>query len=185
VEKLKQIEKINEEIQTNNSMLKCLNWLYDKVYGKAASQQSSSWPECNSNDSKTDTDGSITELYTYLKDIVKSNGFNGSDIYTVTTTANGGHGVFKCAIAQLNRDGDGGSSGETQNIDVQEQATLTMISNQQDNMRIYGDKFSTDSQLMTAKMWQYKQNSNACVNAFSQVVKSIGDYFKKIASNIR
>jgi hypothetical protein len=154
------------------------------VHGKAASKEDPDWFAFNGNDNKTNTGVSITKLHTYLKDIVKSNGFDGSGIYKVGISASDGKGIFKYLIAQYNRDGNGDGGGEAQNIDVQEQATLTMILNQQDNTRIYGDKLSTDSQLMTTKMSQYMQNSNAYVSACSQVVKPIGNYFKTIASNI-
>ena len=109
---------------------------------------------------------------------------------------------FITVVARYDRDGnnmwdkytktdkDGSSNltdfdSNTSNIDVKEQATLTHISNLQDQVRMYGDTLSTDAQLMTTKMEQYMQDANSCVSACTQTVKSIGDYYKNIITNIR
>ncbi|MDR2778865.1 MAG: hypothetical protein LBB16_01080 [Puniceicoccales bacterium] len=182
VEQLKQVEKINEAIRQNNMALKALNWLYDKAYAESTKDSSSRQHGISGSDCKRDTGMTITDLYNYLTQDVKSGGLSSDGIYSFSTS---GNGQFNCQIGAYNRDGDPGEGSNTQNIDVKEQATLTMLSNQQDSVRIYGDKLSTDSQLMTTKMSQYMQNSNACISACSQVVKSIGDYLKTITSNVR
>ncbi len=217
VEQLKQIEKINDEIEENNRALKVLTELYDKVY------EAVTWSS-NKDDLKSDNkyknltftislngcEMSVEELDTYLKKIVDSEiglGEYGTirdfadvnaNSYMIDKSKNGWS--FITVIARYDRDGNNmwseytkwqkGEKGSnvdhnTSNIDVKEQATLTRISNLQDQVRMYGDTLSTDAQLMTTKMEQYMQDANSCVSACTQTVKSIGDYWKNIITNIR
>jgi hypothetical protein len=187
VEQLKQIEEINDAIKENNTALRALSYIYEKTYGICTESGHSPYTATavTSSDLENQTGMSMSGLISYLANKVKSP-FSGG-----TYTANNSSFSFQCA--QYNKDGDtpgkgsgkGATSTATENIDVKEQATLTMLSNKQDSTRIYGDQLSTDSQLMTTKMSQYMQDSNACVSACSQVVKSIGEYFKTNISNIR
>jgi hypothetical protein len=191
VEQLKQVEKINDAIRENNTALKVLSWLYDTVYGKSTIQSSSGTEWLDDNRVPKEIGMTLSELDKYLEEKAKAGNLgrsSGSSPYKWNGTS------FEYKYSSYNRDGDepGSSTGKnstapttTQNVDVLEQATLTMISNKQDSTRIYGDQLSTDSQLMTTKMSQYMQNSNACVSACTQVVKSVGDYLKTIISNIR
>ncbi|MDR2432316.1 MAG: hypothetical protein LBD34_01005 [Puniceicoccales bacterium] len=187
VEQLKQVEKINDAIRTNNTALKLLSWLYDKVYAKSTTSGTKATDYVSNSSTPSDIGMDIAGLDAYLEHTVKGGnlGRSGSDLPYIWDGYS-----FIYTYRNFNRDGDVPENGKddtqkTQNIDVKEQATLTMISNKQDAVRIYGDQLSTDSQLMTTKMSQYMQNSNACVSAATQVVKSIGDYLKTIVSNIR
>ncbi|MDR0742065.1 MAG: hypothetical protein LBE98_01210 [Puniceicoccales bacterium] len=193
VEQLKQVEKINEAIRENNTALKVLSFMYEKVYSE--STKGGQTPHCVSiTNAETASLGmTVGELDSYLESTVRAGnlGRHGNPNCAYYPP----NGPFNYWAANYNKDGDvpgsGGSgksdsaSTETQNIDVKEQATLTMLSNKQDSTRIYGDQLSTDSQLMTTKMSQYMQDSNACVSACTQVVKSVGEYYKSIISNIR
>lgn len=215
VEQLKQIEKINDEIEENNKALKVLTELYDKVYeafvwSSNGAELKQDYPNLTYTISLDQYEMSVKELDTYLKEIVKNKIGLGSEgtidkfadvnanSYMINTS-NGG-GEFITVVARYDRDGNNmwseytkwqkGEKGSnvdhnTSNIDVKEQATLTHISNLQDQVRMYGDSLSTDAQLMTTKMEQYMQDANSCVSACTQTVKSIGDYWKNIVTNIR
>ncbi|MDR0693594.1 MAG: hypothetical protein LBF49_03455 [Puniceicoccales bacterium] len=197
VEQLKQVEKINEAIGTNNTALKLLSWMYDRVYSIATSE---TWSR---HDNIADWGISsydevivpeslgmkVKDLDYYLENTVKAGNLGRSGIESSTPYFWSGQ-YFSYQIGNYNRDGDvpimiNSDTHKTENVDVKEQATLTMLSNKQDAVRIYGDQLSTDSQLMTTKMSQYMQNSNVCISAATQVVKSIGDYLKTMTSNIR
>ncbi|MDR1528111.1 MAG: hypothetical protein LBS22_00790 [Puniceicoccales bacterium] len=190
VEQLKQVEKINEAIRENNNALKALSVMYDRVYSQATTEShSSSWYFLRGSTLEEATGVSIPQLIDYLT--TTQIGIPGADNICGLYRTHGNYpeGAFQVAINRYDRDGDAPTTSSegchTQNVDVHEQATLTQISNKQDAVRIYGDQLSTDSQLMTTKMSQYMQNSNACVSACTQVVKSVGDYLKTVVSNIR
>ncbi|MDR0693592.1 MAG: hypothetical protein LBF49_03445 [Puniceicoccales bacterium] len=180
VEQLKQVEIANEAIRTNNTALKFLSWMYDRIYGKSTTKGTQTYDALLLT---TGIDMDMFKLNSYLENTAKAGNLdsfgNNSPYYY--------NGYFVYDYCCYNRDGDKptAKSQDTENIDVREQATLTMISNKQDSVRIYGDQLSTDSQLMTTKMSQYMQNSNSCISAATQVVKSIGDYLKTITSNVR
>ncbi|MDR2602992.1 MAG: hypothetical protein LBC11_00310, partial [Puniceicoccales bacterium] len=194
VEQLKQVEKINEAISENNKLLKALSWLYEKAYGQCINPDAREWYWIDDSELKGSTG------FTFLQLNGRLGQTNLNNIYCMYDNR------FQMAVNSYDRNGDpvGSGSGssssgdskddsssstpsasEVQNIDVKEQATLTMLSNKQDSVRINGDQLSTNSQLMTTKMSQYMQNSNACVSAATQVVKSIGDYLKTMTSNVR
>lgn len=223
VEQLKQIEKINDEIEENNRALKALTDLYDKVYsvvtwtsnGDELKGQDSLYANLSYRISLEGSEMSVEELHKYLisavgsgtglgkiGDVTKFADVN-ADSYTLVKEKDDNNQTvlyFRTVIARYDRDGNNmwseytkwqkGEKGSnvdhnTSNIDVKEQATLTHISNLQDQVRMYGDTLSTDAQLMTTKMEQYMQDANSCVSACTQTVKSIGDYWKNIITNIR
>ncbi len=214
VEQLKQIEKINDEIRENNKALKALTDLYDKVYEavtwSANANEVSEYTNLSYSVSLKGCEMSVNELDKYLKQAVKNVEGLGSqgtigDFYNVNAESyrvNSDDNTFITVVGRYDRDGnnmwekyvdfkknkksaDKNFDSNTSNIDVKEQATLTHISNLQDQVRMYGDTLSTDAQLMTTKMEQYMQDANACVSACTQTVKSIGDYYKNIITNIR
>ncbi|MDR1433016.1 MAG: hypothetical protein LBI61_01580 [Puniceicoccales bacterium] len=192
-EQIEQIEKINKEIKTNNEMIKVLSWMYEKVYAEAVKNRVDAREGAITNDqAKTQCGVSIRELDDYLKNFVKNGGLRSSNAdfcwafnesYGVNV-----NGTFAFAVSHYSTEGDKWTDHHDKdfsNVDVQEQATLTMLSNFLDQTRLYGDQLSTDANLMTTKMQQYVQEANACLNACSQTVKSIGDYYKTTISNIR
>jgi hypothetical protein len=152
---------------------------------------------------------SISDIDVYLKqnvgigggfanDTTRSKVLDYTDDYGIATvTASDGNTdlneqqAFYFATAHFDSEGKRMKSGgwknkkSTTNIDVDEQAALTFVSSLQDQVRIYGDKLSTDAQMMTTRMQQYMQDANACVSACTQTVKSVGDYFKSTISNVR
>lgn len=212
VEQLKQIEKINDEIEENNKALKALTDLYDKVYEavtwSANANEVSEYTNLSYSVSLKGCEMSVSELDKYLKKILDNEiglGEQGTvnDFYNVNAESYKVYGdTFITVVGRYDRDGnnmwekyvdvkkneknaDKNFDSNTSNIDVKEQATLTHISNLQDQVRMYGDSLSTDAQLMTTKMEQYMQDANSCVSACTQTVKSIGDYYKNIITNIR
>lgn len=212
VEQLKQIEKINDEIEENNKALKSLTELYDKVYTavtwSAKASEVNQYENLSTSVSLDGCEMSVSELDKYLRNTVQNGSGLGnkgtvSDFASVNAESYRVNGdEFITVVARYDRDGnnmwdkytktdkDGSSNltdfdSNTSNIDVKEQATLTHISNLQDQVRMYGDTLSTDAQLMTTKMEQYMQDANSCVSACTQTVKSIGDYYKNIITNIR
>jgi hypothetical protein len=217
---LKEIEKINEEIQENNNVLKALSWLYDQVYNGATAEYYHEHIRAEVRDAinaekemefsfftrgiysstfEKYTGIDLSDLNSYLKNTV---GFGegmgsttGDEVYYYKENYGiayvGSEPRFYFPTAHYDSEGQKingmkwSDAGNTSNIDVHEQSALTFVSNLQDQVRIYGDGLSADSQMMTTKMQQYMQNANACVSACTQVVKSIGDYYKTIISNIR
>ncbi|MDR1232840.1 MAG: hypothetical protein LBJ75_01060 [Puniceicoccales bacterium] len=192
VEQLKQVEKLNDAIKESNKALKLLSWIYDKVYAQASVEANHGSAHLKNDDIPAGVDMTFGELDDFLEHTVGAGNLGRSG---GTTPYEWNESTFRFEYSHYNRDGNTPSSGggkdakdnptTTQNIDVTEQATLTMLSNRQDSTRIYSDQLSTDSQLMTTKMSQYMQNSNACVSACTQVLKSVGEFNKTTASNAR
>lgn len=162
-----QVEKIEEQnrlIKVNNDYLKYANKLYEEIYKKAALNKRDVFKYEN-----VTVDGiTIGKFNEYLKDTVKAPGVGDSfsyGTYNVEGTTDGGK--------------------DKSNIDVDEQGTLTGISNTQEAVRLHGDELSTNVQMMNTKLTQFTQNYNSFLSIASQLAKSTGDYFKSIASNVR
>ncbi|MDR1256062.1 MAG: hypothetical protein LBJ94_04035 [Puniceicoccales bacterium] len=82
-------------------------------------------------------------------------------------------------------DKEGSSGAGYENIDVKEQAELTTISNAQEAIRMHGDEIGTVNQQMNTKLNQFTQTYNSFSSIASQLVKSLGDYIKGVANNVR
>jgi hypothetical protein len=189
VEQLKQIEKINEAIQYNNKILTALSWLYQDAYTAVTKEQNHDrvhW--ISSSTLQRATGMSFSTLNAYFRGLESEGGTE------ITLESNGKFHVpaAKYNIAGLKWEDTTGSNEDKieggknfSNIDVVEQGSLTGISSKQDFIRMHGDMLSTDAQMMSTKMQQYMQDANAAVSAASQVVKSVGEYYKTIVSNIR
>ncbi|MDR1413824.1 MAG: hypothetical protein LBI56_02715 [Puniceicoccales bacterium] len=200
VEQMKQVEKINEQIHQNNEIIKALSWMYGQVYKKVvdgATAGQNREGSISSADLYKACGITLPDLQDYLQTTVKNGGIDtigDSSLRSNYTTSYGlssGNQAFKYAVGHYNKDGErweagnGAHSKDISNIDVQEQAALTFLTNLQDQTRLCGDKLSADANLMTTKMQQYIQESNACINIITQLVKSVGDITKGVASNVR
>ncbi|MDR3143904.1 MAG: hypothetical protein LBT64_00165 [Puniceicoccales bacterium] len=195
------IEMINAAIEENNKMMRALTWMYDKVYSHVSLNQKNGSAGIASSDLQSATGVKMADLDAYLKKI--SGGSTG--LCGTTSNSNPGQSIWDNyspnyvlynngfyfaqghydVTGQNIKDTKGDNQKDTSNIDVHEQAVLTLISNKQDSVRIYGDELSSDSQIKTTKMQQYMQNANTAVSTASQVVKSLGEYLKATISNIR
>jgi hypothetical protein len=174
------IERLNNEIAENNRMLKALSWMYSEIYAKCVQTKKNDSSEELIIDNKLNGETTLTELQNHMENKVKNNGF--PDVTSSPYHYNGGTFYYRWAWYDKKGDDVKGHSSacDTENVDVEEQATLTYVSNCQDQLRLYGDKLSTDVQTKTAKMQQGLQDSNACVNLCSQAMKSLGEYLKTI-----
>jgi hypothetical protein len=145
---------------------------------------------------------SLEEIDDYLKNTVGVNGGLESTTRHKVDHYEQGYGVayvkdnasdekaFYFATSHYDSDGQRiigmtwGSVKNTSNVDVHEQSALTFVSNLQDQARIHGDKLSTDAQLMTTKMQQVMQESNANMSACTQSVKAVCDIYKSVTVNV-
>ena len=194
-EQLNQIEKINEEIRYNNKVLSTLSEFYNRAYSySATSAKDKKWSGSCVSLKEAKWDGTAKDLINYMERIVgvgtictdyHKTLYGG--IASIALSINDGEACI-VPFAHYNKKGEDvieKGEGDTENIDVHEQAALNMISMWQDQVRMYGDSLSTDAQLMTTKMEQYIQNVNSSLTTCTQTVKAVGDLCKTITQNIR
>ncbi|MDR1595665.1 MAG: hypothetical protein LBR91_01930 [Puniceicoccales bacterium] len=197
-EQIREIEQVNEEIRVNNKMLKALSWIYERVYREATDgeiQGQDRQGAITSQELFESCDVPMSDLNTYMKDVVKNGGIASTGLSSFYTTFGISYGVdsggtLRFAVAHYNKDGEKWTdkkawSKDVSNIDVQEQTLLTAVTNWQDQVRLHGDKLSTDANLMSTKMQQFMQEVNSNIGACTQTLKSVGDYGKTTTSNIR
>lgn len=195
-EQLNQIDKKNKEIRYNNKVLSTLSELYNKAYSWAVKRDDRYSSRVSINLEQTKWDGSAKDLTDYLENTVKvgeiSKNYNvdvGDSGVAILYSPYLKRDVCNVPFAHYNKQGyyvEGWrEKGDTENIDVHEQAALNTISMWQDQVRMYGDSLSTDAQLMTTKMEQYIQNVNSSLTTCTQTVKAVGDLCKAITQNIR
>jgi hypothetical protein len=179
------LRKKNEEIRENNKMLSALSTLYNQMYevfGKDCGDKKNggSWKTVELKEKK---------LKEYLTDTVKAsidcNYVKFTDLKINGEVYKGACCNFQHSTFNKSGDKEKDKGGQTDNIDVHEQAAINMVSMWQDQVRMYGDELSTDAQLMTTKMEQYIQNGNSSLTTCTQVVKAVGDLCKAITQNIR
>lgn len=195
-EQLNQIDKKNKEIRYNNKVLSTLSELYNKAYSWAVKRDDRYSSRVSISLEQTKWDGSAKDLTDYLENTVKvgeiSKNYNvdvGDSGVAILYSPYLKRDVCNVPFAHYNKQGyyvEGWrEKGDTENIDVHEQAALNTISMWQDQVRMYGDSLSTDAQLMTTKMEQYIQNVNSSLTTCTQTVKAVGDLCKAITQNIR
>ena len=184
-EQLRQIEEKNEKIRENNKMLSALSTLYNQMYevfGKDCGDKKNggTWKTVELKEKK---------LKAYLTDTVKAsidcNYVKFTNIKIDGEVYEGACCEFQHSTFNKSGDKEKDKGGQTDNIDVHEQAALNMVSTWQDQVRMYGDELSTDAQLMTTKMEQYIQNVNSSLTTCTQTVKAVEDLCKAITQNIR
>ncbi|MDR1401787.1 MAG: hypothetical protein LBI81_02420 [Puniceicoccales bacterium] len=198
VEQMDEVEKMNERIHRNNEAIKALSWMYEQVYAKAVDGSITGQARRGSISSEElfkSCGITMEDLNSYMENEVKNGGIPRGDAslyqnFTISYELSDGDSVFNFAVGHYNKDGDKWTAkdaykGDIGNVDVQEQAVLTFITNSQDQTRLFGDKLSTDANLMTTKMQQYIQEANTCLNTITQAVKTVGDVIRGVANNIR
>jgi hypothetical protein len=166
---VKAIEEINEKIRTNNDFLNAANKLYQNYYDKCSQSG-------NTTGAVVDTTADAykvgnTTLPSYVNDSERRGSLTNGGMDATWTDSNG--------------KGEASSNSNYSNIDTKEQGNLTMISNAQESIRMYGDELSTKAQVENTKLTQIMQNYNSFLSIATQLAKSTGEYFKSIASNVR
>ncbi|MDE6431948.1 MAG: hypothetical protein K2L13_00965, partial [Opitutales bacterium] len=168
---LEQIESLNREIEMNNEYLRLANEWYSEYY-RSTLKEGTPFSSTDFSGRNVKPDGNRT-LETYVRSVCGYSDFTTSELL----------------IAQYDSEGNARKSDPSgqnfSNIDTVEQGNLTMISNAQEAIRMYGDKLSMKQQIATVRLQQLIQNFAACITICSQLCKIIGDYIRSITNNVK